>query len=137
MLTHERTGVMSAGVNRRPPLAIIVATGDAERMRAALMLARCEIALVGTASLFAQGRAVGLLAATQDRPDDAVWIAAGEPALADLLCEALDDGVAIFACQSGLALAALSAQQLDVRVSVGGMIGFLAELPLEARLLFA
>ncbi|WP_443969902.1 DsrE family protein [Sphingobium sp. CR28] len=120
----------------RPPLAMIVATDDAERLRAALMLARCEIALGGSARLFAQGRAVRLLTQGEEQPEDASWIAAGEAALADLLSEALEDGVAVVACQSGLALAAVSAQQLEPRIAIGGMIGFLADLTQEARLLF-
>ncbi len=115
---------------------MIVATGDAERLRAALVLARCEIALGGSARLFAQGGAVRLFAQGEEQREDASWIAAGEAALADLLSEALEDGVAVVACQSGLALAAVSAQQLEPRIAIGGMIGFLADLPQEARLLF-
>lgn len=120
----------------RRPLAVIVATDDAERMRAALLLARCEIALGGSARLFAQGRAVRLLTQGEEQREDASWIAAGEAALAELLSEALDDGVELVACQSGLALAAVSAQQLEPRIAIGGMIGFLADVPQEARLLF-
>lgn len=123
-------------MSSRPPLAIIVATDEAERLRAALVLARCEIALGGSARLFAQGRAVRLLTRGEQQPEDASWIPAGEPALADLLAEALDDGVELVACQSGLASAALSAQQFDLRIAIGGMIGFLASVPPEARLLF-
>lgn len=118
----------------RRPLALIVATGEPERLRAAATLARCEIALGGAATLFLQGRAVALLAADAAPPEDADWIMAGEPALGVLIGEALADGVAMTACQSGLAMSGISAQQLVDGIATGGMIGFLAGLPVKARL---
>ena len=121
----------------RPPLALIVATGEPERLRAALTLARCEIALGGAAALFLQGRAVALLAKDAAPADDAAWIAAGEPALGALIREALADGAALTACQSGLAMSGISAQQIMHGVAMGGMIGFLAGLPADARLVMA
>ncbi len=106
-------------------------------MRAALTLARCEIALGGAAGLFMQGNAVALLAADVRLEDDMRWVAAGEPALATLIGEALTDGAAITACQSGLAMSGFSAQQLIPGVAMSGMIGFLAGLSHDARLVVA
>jgi predicted peroxiredoxin len=114
---------------------MIVATGEPERFRAGLTLARCEIALGGTARMLLQGMAVTLAVPGAGIAGDARWVSAGEPALDHLLDEALADGVQIVACQSGLAIATISAEQVDNRIAIGGMIGFLAGLTRDERLL--
>ena len=119
----------------RPPLALIMVSPDPVRLRAALMLARSEIALGGTARMFVQGEAAVLLRAPIEAPQDEAWRAAGEPALADLLEEALEDGVLVSLCQSGLAYAGLSAQELDGRVELTGPIAFLAAAGPDVRLI--
>jgi predicted peroxiredoxin len=115
-------------VTQRAPLALIVVSAEPERLSAALLLARCEIALGGAAQLFFQGHAVQCLGGSA--ADEM------EPSLGALLDEALEDGVRMIACQSALALCALSADQLRKGVTIGGMIGFLADMRDNARLSF-
>jgi predicted peroxiredoxin len=119
----------------RPPLALILVGPDATRLRAALALARAEVALGSEARIFLQGEAAALLRPPIAAPQDAAWRAAGEPALAELLDEALDDGVAISLCQSGLAMAGIDASTLDRRIEMSGPIAFLAAAGPHIRLL--
>jgi len=116
-------------------LRIVVITADAERLRGALVLATAQAALGGEASLFLQLDAVALLASPLAAPEDAAHQAAGLPTLAELLAEALDMGVALIACQSGLALSGLSADALPAGVEIGGPLSFLQQTDDDARLL--
>lgn len=115
---------MTAG---RPPLLLIAITDDAERLRGGLVLACAEAALGGTVRLFLQLDAVMLLRPPVQAPRDAVHAAHGLPTLAALLDDALELGVAVIACQSGLALADLTADRLDARIHPGGPVGVLAQ----------
>lgn len=119
----------------RAPLALIVVSADPVRLHAALALARAEVALGGQARLFLQGEAAALLRPPVAAPQDDAWRTAGEPGLADMLDEALDDGVAISLCQSGLAMAGFDAGALDKRIELSGPIAFLAGAGPEIRLL--
>lgn len=119
------------------PLTIIVTTDDAERLRGALMLASAQAAMGGGARLFLQLDAVALLRQPVKAPRDDAHISAGLPTLAALLGEALAIGVAVIACQSGIALHGLTALDLPPGVGVGGPIGVLADLTDEDRLLIA
>jgi len=119
----------------RSPLALLLVSADPARLRAALTLGRAEIALGGAASIFLQGEAAALLRPPVADPRDAAWAAAGEPTLATLLDEALDDGVAVSLCQSGLAMAGIEAGDLDQRIALTGPIAFLNEVHREMRLL--
>ncbi|HEY1124216.1 MAG TPA: peroxiredoxin [Sphingobium sp.] len=119
----------------RPPLALLLVSADPARLRAALTLGRAEIALGSEASIFMQGEAAALLKPPIADPRDDAWVAAGEPALGQLLDEALDDGVAVSLCQSGLAVAGIGAGMLDPRITLTGPIAFLAEVQGEMRLL--
>lgn len=119
------------------PLRIIVATADAERLRGALIVASAHTALGGTAALFLQLDAVGLLRAPIVAPQDEAHRAAGLPDLAAVLAEAQALGVTISACQSGLALCGMTAEDLPQSVDVGGPVGFLQATPDEARLVLA
>jgi predicted peroxiredoxin len=119
----------------RPPLALILVSPDPARLRAALALGRAEIALGSLARLFIQGEAAQLLRPPIHAPQDAAWVAAGEATLADLLDAALDDGLAISLCQSGLAMAGISADALDPRIALTGPIAFLAQAGPTVRLL--
>lgn len=118
-------------------LNIIVATADAERLRAALMVAAAQAALGGTASLFLQLDAVALLRAPVIAPRDDAHRNAGLPDLAALLADAQALGVVVLACQSGLALCGMTADMLPDGVSVGGPIAFLQQTDDSARLLIA
>ena len=119
------------------PLRIIVATADAERLRGALIVASAHAALGGAAALFLQLDAVGLLRAPIVAPQDDAHRAAGLPDLAAVLAEAQALGVAISACQSGLALCGMTAEDLPNGIDVGGPVGFLQATDDEARLLIA
>ncbi|AGH50776.1 hypothetical protein G432_15290 [Sphingomonas sp. MM-1] len=109
-------------------LTIVVATADGERFRTALMMALAQTALGGTARLFLQEGAVALLLPDEVAEDAARYAAAGLPARAAIFADALDAGVAITACQSGLALIGATADRFDPRIEWGGMIGLLQSL---------
>jgi predicted peroxiredoxin len=117
-----------------PGLNFAVLTDDAERLRGALTLAMAHMALGGEARVFLQLDAVRLLAPPISGPRDADHAAHGLPTLAALVTEALDSGVAIIACQSGLALAGLAADALDPRITAGGPVSFLQSIGPEDRL---
>ena len=119
----------------RPDLALLVVSADAARLRAALILARAETALGGAARIFLQGEAVTLLRPPLSDPLDESWRAAGEPTLAELLEEALEDGVVITLCQSGLAMAGLDGSAIDARIDVTGPLAFLAHAGPHTRML--
>ncbi|WP_242128787.1 DsrE family protein [Sphingobium sp. Sx8-8] len=116
-------------------LRIVVLTADAERLRGGLVMAAAQAALGGKAAVFLQLDAVGLLRAPIGAPRDEAHEAAGLPSLAALMEEALGLGVVVLACQSGLALCGLSAEDLPEGVEVGGPVGFLQQGGDEARLL--
>ncbi|HEX7876751.1 MAG TPA: DsrE family protein [Sphingobium sp.] len=118
-------------------LRIIVATADAERLRGALVLASAQAALGGEASVFLQLDAVALLRAPVEAPRDEAHGRAGLPTLGQLLAEALGLGASLLACQSGMALHGLAADDLPEGVEVSGPIAFLQATGDEARLLFA
>lgn len=119
----------------RSPLALLVVSADPSRLRAALTLARAEVALGSKAAIFLQGEAAALLKPPIADVRDRAWLAAGEPSLVQLLDETLDDGVAISLCQSGLAMAEIRASDLDPRIALTGPIAFLSEVHGETRLL--
>jgi predicted peroxiredoxin len=95
--------------------------------RAGLELAAANAALGGAARLFCQSEAVAALAALRN-PHDGDYSAAGLPTLAELFEDALGLGVAIIACQSGLALMGIGADTLDPRIGVGGPVSILQTL---------
>ena len=108
-------------------LTIIAATADSERFRAALSLACAHAALGGRARLYCHEGAVRLLLPGED-PDDAQRIAAGLPTRAQLLHEAVESGVALIACQTGLAAAGIPFDTLPPGIAPGGLVSLLAEL---------
>jgi peroxiredoxin family protein len=96
-------------------LTLIAATGDSERLRAALTIAAAHAALGGRTRLYCHERAVALLAG-------------GDPGTASLLSTALEIGVHVIACQTGLSLAGLAQADLPPDVETGGLVGLLADL---------
>ncbi len=118
-----------------PGLNILLVSDDAERLRAALMLGLTQRALDGEARIFLQMDAVRLLTAPVAAARDTEHQQAGLPTLATLLDEALDDGVILIACQSGLALCAMKATNLDPRIETGGLLSFMAAIDPADRLL--
>ncbi len=105
-------------------LTIVVAGSDPERFRAALKLAAAQAALGGAARLFLDEAAVPLPAP------------AGGAAADELVAMALELGVAISLCQTGLAAAGLDLDTLDPRIGAAGLTSLLAELG-EDRLVLA
>lgn len=112
-------------------------TPDAERMRGALVLTAAQAALGGAATLFVQLDAVALLRVPIIAPRDAAHRNAGLPDIATLLADAQALGVAVIACQSGLALCGMKADALPAGVEVGGPVSFLQSTDADARLLLA
>lgn len=116
-------------------LKIILTTPDAERLRGALTLAAADAALGGAVALFLQLDAVAMLRAPLSAPRDNAHAEAGLPTLAALLADAMLLGVKITACQSGMALAAITADDLPQGVDVGGPVQFLADGGDKARII--
>lgn len=108
-------------------LTIVAATGDAERFRAALSLACAHAALGGSARLYCHEAAVALLVPGDD-PDDAERAAKGLASRAQLLAEAVESGVALIACQTGLAAEGIAFDALAAGVEPGGLVSLLATL---------
>ncbi|MEH3041737.1 MAG: DsrE family protein [Sphingomonas paucimobilis] len=100
-------------------LTIIVAAPDPDRLRAALTVACANAALGGRTRVYLHEAAVELLATNAPAPH-------GLPNLTDLRTVAGESGVELIACQTGLALAGLSAD--TQRVAAGGLIDLLATL---------
>lgn len=100
------------------PLAIIVSEVG-PRLATALTLAASAAALGRSVTVLFDGVSVATLAASDP-----------------LLAAALDLGVAVTACQTGLAAAGMTAADLPAGVTTGGMIGFLAQAG-DAQLLLA
>ena len=115
-------------------LTIIVADCSSERFRTALSIAAAQVALGGPAHIFCQGEAVALLRPPIQGIEDDAHIDAGLPTLAALFEEAIDLGVTITACQSGLLLANTDAATLDRRIAFGGLVSVMQALG-ESRLL--
>lgn len=121
----------------RPLLLLIATTADGERLRGALTIACAEAALGGSVRLFLLLDAVALLRPETPAPRDDAHRAHGLPTLVALIDDALDLGVHIIACQSGVALAGIDAGLLDPRITIGGPVGILAETGPSERVVVA
>jgi predicted peroxiredoxin len=108
-----------------PGLTLIVATADPDRFHAALSLAAANAALGERSRIFLQGEAAGLLRDARS-PADAERTRHGVPTVAQLLDEARALGTEIIACQSGLALCGLSADNLPEGVTTAGLVQILS-----------
>ena len=104
-------------------LTILVASGDPERLHAALTYAAAGAAIGQSVRLHLHEMAVGLL--RQSAPGDGARMAAGLPTLAQITDEALSMGVRISLCQSGLALNGMRLDELDSRIEAQGPVGLL------------
>ncbi|MDJ0275631.1 DsrE family protein [Sphingomonas sp. 2R-10] len=101
-------------------LTILITNPDPNRFRTALTMAAAAAALGAPTRVYLHEGAVTLLSAQDMR------VPAGLPMLGELRAIAIDSGVALIACQTGLALAGLSADAAGVEA--GGMIDLLATL---------
>ena len=100
-------------------LTIVVAQPDPDRWRAALTMGCAAAALGGRTRVYLHEGAVALLAMAGGAPP-------GLPDPTELRAIAAENGVELIACQTGLALAGLAAD--NERVAAGGMIDLLATL---------
>jgi predicted peroxiredoxin len=110
-------------------VTILVAAADPARFHAALSLAAAKAALDCPVRIFLQADAVALVRSPVSMPDDSRYHAAGLPTLAELLDEVRAMGVSVVACQSGLALAGMTAAELDKGIETGGLIQALSGGP--------
>lgn len=117
-------------------LTILVAVADAERLHAALSFAAAAAASGAPVRLHLHEGAVGLLRSPVEAPGDRARQAAGLPALAQLIEEALALDVAISVCQSGLALAGLELARLDPRIEAAGPVAIMAGLGEDRTMVF-
>lgn len=99
------------------------------------MLAMAQAALGRRTRIFLQLDAVRLLAPLAAAPRDGDHAVHGLPSLRALIGEALDAGVALVACQSGLTLSGIDATDLDPRIEAGGPVSFLQSVEPDERLL--
>jgi len=109
-------------------LTVVVAAADEDRLRAALTMACAAAALGARTRLYLHERAVAAFAGAGGA------VPAGLPTLPDLRGIAAESGVAVIACQTGLALAGIAADSIGA--TGGGMIELLATLG-EDRLVLA
>ncbi|MBL0769315.1 DsrE family protein [Sphingopyxis sp. XHP0097] len=116
-------------------LTIIVASADSARLYAALEAAMAWAALGRRARIFAQGEAVALLRAPLAFDGDAARRAAGQLDLAAMLDEAAAMEVELVVCQSGMALAGLTAPDLPPQVKAGGLVSLFAGITPDERLI--
>jgi predicted peroxiredoxin len=119
-----------------PGLNIVVAGEDPTRLHAALSVAAAWVALGRPARIFLQSEAVALLGEDSGEADRR-RTDSGIPTLAELLEETLALGASVIACQSGLALAGLSANDLPTGVDLGGLVDFLAKCRPDDQLMMA
>ena len=118
-----------------PGLSIIVASADGQRFYAALEVAAAAAALGRSARIFLQGEAAALLRTPVAFDGDTARRAAGQPDLVSLIAEAMAMDVDLFVCQSGLALAGMTANDLVPQVRAAGLVSFLADARADDRLL--
>lgn len=110
-------------------ISIIVASGDTTRLYAALEAAMAWTALGRDVEIFCQGEAVAALRRPLFHAGDRARVAAGQPDLATLLGEVRDAGAVLYICQTGLALAGMTMEELAVDARAAGLVGYLAAIP--------
>ncbi len=115
-------------------LSIIVASADGARFYAALEAAAAATALGRPTRIFLQGEAAALLRAPVSFDGDEARRAAGQPDLVSLIAEAMAMDVRLIVCQSGMALAGMTASELVPQVRAGGLVSFLSEMGADDRL---
>jgi predicted peroxiredoxin len=116
-------------------LNIIVAVAEGRRLYAALEAGMAAAALGRPVRIFLQGEAAALLRDPVRFAGDEARRAAGQPDLAWLIEEAAAMDVALFVCQSGMALVGMAATELVPHVRAAGLVSFLADVGAEDRLI--
>lgn len=115
-------------------LNIIVAVAEGRRLYAALEAGMAMAALGRPVRIFLQGEAAALLRDPVSFAGDEARRAAGQPGLAWIVEEAIAMEIALFVCQSGMALVGMAATELVPHVRAGGLVSFLADIGAEDRL---
>ena len=115
-------------------LNIIVAVAEGRRLYAALEAGMAMAALGRPVRIFLQGEAAALLRDPVPFAGDEARRAAGQPDLAWIVEEAIAMEIALFVCQSGMALVGMAATELVPHVRAGGLVSFLADIGAEDRL---
>lgn len=118
-----------------PSLNIIVAAAEGARFYAALEAGMAAAALGRPVRVFLQGEAAALLRDPVSFVGDEARRAVGQPDLAWLVGEAIAMEVRLFVCQSGMALAGITATALVPQVRAAGLVSFLAEIGDDDRLI--
>lgn len=108
-------------------LALIFAEANHARIHAGLTLACGSAALGRRVRLFFQAEAVCALQAERRWGGDATFVAAGMPSISELIHSALELGVSIMACPTGLHMCGMAPATLDERIESAGMVAFLAD----------
>ena len=116
-------------------LNIIVAVAEGRRLYAALEAGMAAAALGRRVRIFLQGEAAALLRDPVSFAGDEARKAAGQPDLAWLVEEAVAMDIALFVCQSGMALVGMAATELVPHVRAAGLVSFLADVGAEDRLI--
>ena len=116
-------------------LNIIVAVAEGRRLYAALEAGMAAAALGRRVRIFLQGEAAALLRDPVSFAGDEARRAAGQPDLAWLVEEAVAMEVALFVCQSGMALVGMAATDLVPHVRAAGLVSFLADVGADDRLI--
>ena len=109
-------------------LTIVVADVSSERFRTALDMAVSQAALGGKACVFLNGEAVSIVRQPIIRWEDEAYAEAGLPTLPQLYAEALDQGVRIVICQSGMQMTGAEPLEYDARVEYAGMVSLIQGL---------
>ncbi|NIJ39110.1 putative peroxiredoxin [Sphingopyxis panaciterrae] len=117
-----------------PALNIIVSLAEGARFYAALETAMAAAALGTPVRLFLQGEAAALLRPPIAFAGDAARKAVGQPDLASMIDEAAMMGVGFFLCQSGMALAGMTAPEIAPDVRIAGLVSFMANIEAGDRL---
>ncbi|WP_447954404.1 DsrE family protein [Sphingopyxis chilensis] len=116
-------------------LNIIVAVAEGRRLYAALEAGMAAAALGRRVRILLQGEAAALLRDPVSFAGDEARRAAGQPDLASLVEEAVAMEVALFVCQSGMALVGMAATDLVPHVRAAGLVSFLADVGADDRLI--
>jgi len=118
-----------------PVLNIVVAVAEGRRLYAALEAGMTAAALGRPVRIFLQGEAAALLRDPVSFSGDEARRAAGQPDLAWLVEEAIAMEIALFVCQSGMAVVGMSATELVPHVRAAGLVSFMAAIGPDDRLI--
>lgn len=106
-------------------LAIIIGSAAHDRLHAALSLAAAAAALGRDVAVYFHADAATVADPATKWAEDTRFTAVGAPTIGELVESTLELGAAFTVCQTGLALADLTAMEIDPRFEPGGLVDFL------------